>query len=706
MEGVIMIERLQNFSSWIWTNISDIDAALSVIVVIFGVIINLLIRLRNRYHCLKTFGLDRQTRRSMRYFVPTRAVNIDPCDQENIDHDTSFPLILFFMKAFKNSESQYFIILADSGMGKTTFLLKLYFRYKRKLFKKYRIVLLPLSDSKTCENIRNIKHKRKTILLLDSFDEDSCAMEDYKKRMQDLCNETELFYKIVVTCRTQFFPNREKEPKITGNIKFGVGKKNIEFEKYYISPFNDREILKYLEKKYIYFFQKEKFERAQNLIANCPKLVVRPMLLSYLDDLIDHSEKKYDTVYEIYDQLVKKWIEREVLDDNLLYVFSEKIAEYMYLNKTIYIDVAEILNLCREYHINLRSIEAKSRSLLNRNANGLYKFAHKSILEFFLCRKAFKEEEFRKLIFSNGFSGYDMLKLFLKEKSFDNLREILQKNHMRLESKDFRYLILSEVDLSGMNIINCRFEGCIFDKADFTGSRLAYVNFVMSHLQEADFFGARFRNIRFLNVNLRKCGFRNIDTENTVFRGADLEAAQLEGADLKGIDLREANLRMASLSWTALKGADLRGADMTGAILIDTDLREASLNGVDFRQIYLHYSKSPYFIESNDDRLDLDYDFESSLEGADMTMANLSGCNLRNINFQSAKLVFADLSNAVLLNSNLIQADLRGANLNASIWYQSDIQKVLPELKKADFTYLNIKKDSELEKIERNELFL
>ena len=69
---------------------------------------------------------------------------------------------------------------------------------------------------------------------------------------------------VVVTCRTQFFPNREKEPKITGNIKFGVGKKNIEFEKYYISPFNDREILKYLEKKYIYFFQKEKFERAQN----------------------------------------------------------------------------------------------------------------------------------------------------------------------------------------------------------------------------------------------------------------------------------------------------------------------------------------------------------------------------------------------------------------------------------------------------------
>lgn len=395
-----------------------------------------------------------------------------------------------------------------------------------------------------------------------------------------------------------------------------------------------------------------------------------------------------------------------MLDDNLLYVFSEKIAEYMYLNKTIYIDAAEILNLCREYHINLRSIEAKSRSLLNRNANGLYKFAHKSILEFFLCRKAFKEEEFRKLIFSNGFSGYDMLKLFLKEKSFDNLREILQKNHMRLESKDFRYLILSEVDLSGMNIINCRFEGCIFDKADFTGSRLAYVNFVMSHLQEADFFGARFRNIRFLNVNLRKCGFRNIDTENTVFSGADLEAAQLEGADLKGINLRKANLRMASLSWTALKGADLRGADMTGAILINTDLREASLNGVDFRQIYLHYSKSPYFIEYNDDRLDLDYDFERSLEGADMTSANLSGCNLSNINFQSAKLVFADLSNSILLNSNLIQADLTGANLNASIWYQSDIQKVLPELKKADFTYLNIKKDSELEKIERNELFL
>lgn len=493
-----------------------------------------------------------------------------------------------------------------------------------------------MSDSNTLKNIKKIKRKRKTILLLDSFDEASKAMDDYENYMQTLCNETKFFYKIVMTCRTQFFPNSDKEPKVTGNIKVGVGKKNIEFEKYYILPFNNSEIETYLKKKYNHFFEKKKFERAHELVLRCPKLMVRPMLLSYIDDLIDDWKVEYNTVYEIYDKLVSKWIEREALYKNsLLHVFSEKVAEYMYHNNTVHIEENDIMKLCKEYNIDLRSIEAKSRSLLNRNANGLYKFAHTSFLEFFLSKKAFKKEEFRKRIISNGFNKHDMLEFFIKEKSLAYLHDFLQDNSKKLKSGIFRYLTFPEADLSGENIIDCTFEGCIFSKINFKFLSFDNVNFVDSDLGESIFLEVDLQNTKFANVDLRKCKFHNVHFEN----------ANFEGSNLKGINLRKADLRKASLS---------------GAILEDVDF----------------------------------------------TGAYLSGLDLSNINFQSAKFVFADLINSNLVNSNLTQADLRGAKLNASIWYESDIQKSLSQLKVADFTYLMISENNELKRVERYEVFL
>ena len=65
-----------------------------------------------------------------------------------------------------------------------------------------------------------------TILLLDGFDEDKYAVEDYVNRLIEICNETELFYKVIITCRTQFFSDSDSEPKyVGGKIKFGIGKK-------------------------------------------------------------------------------------------------------------------------------------------------------------------------------------------------------------------------------------------------------------------------------------------------------------------------------------------------------------------------------------------------------------------------------------------------------------------------------------------------
>lgn len=367
-----------------------------------------------------------------------------------------------------------------------------------------------------------MKNKSNTILLLDGFDEDQYAMLDYVGRLIDICNETELFYKVIMTCRTQFFPDSESEPKYTHKIKFGVGKKFVEFKKYYISPFNDIEINSFLNKKYNRIFEKNKIERSKSLIKNCPQLMVRPMLLSYLDDLLIDNTKEFNYAYEIYEELVSKWIEREAVENRFLFQFSEKVAEYMYFRKTVYIEKNEIEELCREYKIQISSIEAKSRSLLNRNATGSYKFAHKSILEFFLARKAYDDIKFRESIAKSGFIGYDMVKHFLNELDKVYAEGLFMKYLKKMEMFSLRFLQLSGIMFMVNQIIGCDFEGCDFSGSFFTtayfkSSKLISVNFQKvdfiecrfedSDLSSADFRGANIKNVKFDNVILTEVIF-------------------------------------------------------------------------------------------------------------------------------------------------------------------------------------------------------
>ena len=240
---------------WIWTNISDIDAFINVIKMglIVMVVLGGVFKIKLKYYQYKYLNipLDRITKQSMKYYISTRAQYTDPCDDENVASAESFQLIPFFLNhVFKDYETQYFIVLADSGMGKTTFLLNLFFKYYKKIFKKNHIVFLSLTFDAAIKKIRGIKDKEKTILLLDGFDEDKYAMKDYVSRLQVICNETELFYKVIITSRTQFFPDNQSEPKKTGKLKFGIGNKSVEFTKFYISPFNDIEINLYLVSAY------------------------------------------------------------------------------------------------------------------------------------------------------------------------------------------------------------------------------------------------------------------------------------------------------------------------------------------------------------------------------------------------------------------------------------------------------------------------
>ncbi len=379
---------------------------------------------------LRPFFTDMDILRATQYYVPTRCQNIAPSlgSEPGSNHAfiTKELLIPFFLEtAFKTAkdDDKFYLILAGSGMGKTTAMINIYLQYVKQWRKKYKIELIPLGHHKALEAIKAIEDKKNTILLLDAFDEDYAAVLDYKKRLKELIDKVWEFQEVVLTCRTQFFPTEEAEPNEIHIPKSGGNKGYYAFKKLYISPFNTADIDLYLNQKFKWYWPKDwkKRKKAKQIVNNCPHLMVRPMLLSYIDDLLEEEDKRHEYTYEIYETLIDKWIQREAnrqpkdkrtaFKQNL-YEFSRKLAIDMYQQRAkhqrieLYIPANEIKDFAKKHDIDIEEdLELKSRSLLNRDAKGRYKFAHKSILEYFLALEAFENKEFEKEMNFDGMSG-------------------------------------------------------------------------------------------------------------------------------------------------------------------------------------------------------------------------------------------------------------------------------------------------------------
>lgn len=389
---------------------------------------------------LHPFYSKPEIQRATQYYVETSCQNIAPSKEDEPRQTHAFAtkekiLPFFLKKAFTpgKDDCQFYMVLADSGMGKTTFLINLYLRYTDQFVKPpYKIRLLPLAVPEVDKEIEKIgdDEKKQTILLLDAFDEDLKALQNHQARLNELVQKVWKFREVVITCRTQFFPTEEEEPKETGILQFGGEGGVREFRKVYLSPFDDHNIATYLNKRFAYWHWRKK-RKARQIVEKCPNLMVRPMLLSHIDDLLG-SDSPYTATYMVYAELIHKWVEREAKKvepanpapyQEKLFEFSRAIAVDMYRKRKerqgrLLIPSAAIQPFADEHGVRLSEMEMKSRSLLNRNAQGEYKFSHKSILEYFLAEEALFNAEFRKEL---SFDGMDQAKIFFQEMAWEKV---------------------------------------------------------------------------------------------------------------------------------------------------------------------------------------------------------------------------------------------------------------------------------------------
>lgn len=431
----------------------------------------------NLHPYFSTSDVDRATR----YYVPTRFQNVSPTadDEPGKTHLASAKQLLmpmFLNKAFKNNRNntKYYLILADAGMGKTTFMVNLYLGYvSRPLKNLFRVnedqgmKLFPLGSPDIWKDIEKIENKRDTILLLDAFDEDVKAVDNYDARMKEILETTKEFKQIVITCRTQFFPSDKEIPDDTGYTTFGGEQESYKFQRVYLSVFDESDINKYLKKRFS-FVQRSKREKAFEVVEKSPNLVMRPMLLSYINDFVE-ADKTFNYTYEIYEVLIDKWIERESKKHGirkkygseekyreLLLDFSQTLAINLYekrverngyfITKDDFIKDSDGFQITDLDNYGMTETEVRSKSLLNRNAEGKYKFSHKSIFEYFLSKELIQNG---KLFSTFDFDGMSATEMFLDEmiipyKNFKGTFEYYGEVDFQLSDKEVFHLLLSK----------------------------------------------------------------------------------------------------------------------------------------------------------------------------------------------------------------------------------------------------------------------
>ncbi|MBV5304291.1 MAG: formylglycine-generating enzyme family protein [Chlorobium sp.] len=176
--------------------------------------------------------------------------------------------------------------------------------------------------------------------------------------------------------------------------------------------------------------------------------MVRPMLLYYIDFLTEDNQQ-YSNTYQIYETLVYKWIEREANKrkpykeerENFkknLYSYSEQVALKIYGKRkeitNFQLPKADAITI----DVELKQYQMTGQSLLTRDVDNNWKFAHRSILEFFLAQKIAETIHSKNCDFalSFEFAGMDMAQQFCSEILDPHLFAIIGK-YVRVEGGDF-----------------------------------------------------------------------------------------------------------------------------------------------------------------------------------------------------------------------------------------------------------------------------
>lgn len=473
-----------------------------------------------------------------KYYVQPNCQHHNPADFDERQHRSySIQVPVFeFLENFlrtdfleKDGRSQLFV-LADAGMGKTSLLVMVWLTYFKNLWPTLIKCELLKLGADSLRKIEEIHNQHKTVLLLDALDEDQIALSDVDGRIADLLKATQDFKAVIITCRTQFFPKSGPDPfDITGRIRIGT----YICPTIFLSLFDDKMVEKYLNKRFLK--QPNKIESSKRILGKTNSLRFRPLLLSYVEELISSEERVEKwTKYNVFKSLVDAWLLRECrksLFINKNHSFESlldcciQLAVLMQEEELRTISLEKIDAYISENILmsNILSMDIGGRSLLNRNSEQEYRFSHYSIQEFLIARGSERAVNFQRD--NKELRVTDEVYSFMKSMGIDKQKYVnLSYQNITLRNEDF-----------GKSF---------FVGSSFPNGTLENVSFEHSNLSGADFSGAVLTKCSFANANLERSNFSNASVQHTDFVGAKMRGSIFYEADLEGSRFTKAQLQL------------------------------------------------------------------------------------------------------------------------------------------------------------------
>jgi hypothetical protein len=385
--------------------------------------------------------------RALKHYVTPDCSQTDPANSADIRKSAGIreQVVKVVDRFIADSENRHLLVLADTGMGKTSFCLNYLAHRNRRRIRDQPLncAVIPLGRPDAIRKIRKIPNPADTILLLDAFDEDVKAIDNSDARLAELLGAASGFGTVIVTCRSQFFKNDLSIPTRTGVAvvrprRAGVAREYL-LETLYLLPFTPRQINQYIGRQFPWWTWGglDRAAKARALVADIPELSVRPMLLVLLPGLVREG-RHIQELFDLYRFMTSEWLGREAswIDPNLLTAVSKKLAVFIYTSRkhraTDRVSLVELHKIALSLNIpEDRWNYLSARSLLNRDSEGNVKFSHRSIMEFYFvlaaidgdakCFKTFWSDFMRELFVSWGNSE-------VGSEGVERAREILAKN--------------------------------------------------------------------------------------------------------------------------------------------------------------------------------------------------------------------------------------------------------------------------------------
>lgn len=547
-----------------------------------------------------------------RYHDPLAFTPLQAKPALNSADDARFPL-MEKVKEFLKSEQKVFLLLGDSGSGKSTFNRELEFDLWNAYKKKSGIIPLRISLSAisspdqdmiakqlrraefTEPEIRELKMYRQFILICDDYDE---GQQTHNLYISNRFNQPgEWCAKVIISCRTEYlgtdYQDRFKPIDRNGSPDSSL------FQQAIITPFSYDQVNSFID-QYVSrvqpLWRTEDYKQALKLIPSLGDLVKNPFLitlsLEVLPRMVDPgqiSSTAHITRVGLYDQFVQHWLERgkkrlgeqdlgpdagrafdSLCDEGFTLhgiEFIKRLATKVYKEQ----DGQPTISYSRLKDENGWKAEFFGRDAekqimreacpITRSGNQ-HRFIHRSLLEYGLALAIFDPQEWK------GRTGPDLL----------DYRRGSTSSMMSFENIDTQETsAATEVGLDANSPLFWR--------------SFVYDSSLLQFLEERAQQEPVFKELLLSYIENSKMDKRWRTAAANAITILVRAGVHFIGSDLRGIQIPKADLSFGTFDSVQLQGADLRRVDLRGVWLRQADLSAAQMEGA-------HFGELPYLTES------------------------------------------------------------------------------------------------------------